>query len=200
MHRTILIRSAVVVAAASCATLHGDVIVTDSRFAFDVVATSRGLDLYDQSLDEYSGFASGFAGGTGNWAWELSSSAGVFADDSVVQAGAGSTALHLSFESEAVFAIGGEFLLLDEQGTELDGLIQLVLSDGTSYISTVSDGQTFAGFISDDLFISSLSVVGFGAYAPDTTAISSFTIGVVPAPGGLALLLLGGPGVRRRRS
>ena len=200
MHRTILIRCAVVVSAASCATLHGDVLVTDSRFAFDVVAFSRGLDLYDESLDEYSGFASEFSGGTGNWAWELSSSAGVLADDSLVQAGAGNTALELSFESEAVFAIGGEFLLLDTQGTALDGIIQLELSDGTTYISTVSNGQTFAGFISGDLFISSLSMVGFGAYAPDITAISSFTIGVVPAPGGLALLLLGGTAARRRRS
>ena len=200
MHRTILIRCAVVVSAASCTTLHGDVIVTDSRFAFDVVAVSRGLDLYDESLDEYSGFASGFSGGTGSWAWELTSSAGVLADDSLVQTGAGSTALQLSFESEAVFAIGGEFLLLDQQGTALDGIIQLELSDGTSYISTVSNGQTFAGFISDDLFISSLSMVGFGAYAPDITAISSFTIGVVPAPGGPALLLLGGTIARRRRS
>lgn len=203
MCRTRCLGCAVVASIVLSGALQGDVLVTDSEFAFNFVAESQNLQLFEESLDDYSGFASSFSGGSGDWAWELSSSEGVFAGDSSIRAGAGQTALELTFASDQVYAIGGEFQLLDQEGAPMNGLIQLLLSDGTSYISTVGSVQAFAGFISDDVNITSLSVIGFGAYAPDVTSVSSFTIGVIPAPGALTLLGvgfgIGGSGLRRRR-
>ena len=177
----------------------GSVIVTDSVIAYHHIASSLDLDLYDESLDSYSGFATSFTGGSSEWAWELTSNSGVSAKDSVVMAGAGNTALTMNFASDQVFSIGGQFLLFSENGNPINGLIQLVLSDGTSYISTVGRDETFAGFLSDDQNITSLSIIGFGDSAPDVTALSSFTIGVIPGPASIFSLLALGGIVRRRR-
>ena len=82
----------------------------------------------------------------------------------------------------------------------MNGMVQLTLSDGTTYISTVSQEQGYAGFVSNGENITSLSIIGFGEYAPEVTALNSFTIATIPAPASLTgLLLLGGTGRSRRR-
>jgi hypothetical protein len=175
-------------------------VVTNSEIAYEHVASTLDLQLHEESLDAYIGSAAAFTGGNDLWAWELTATNGVTAFNSMVMANSGNTALSLNFESDQVFSIGGEFLLLSPEGSPITGLIQLLLSDGSSYISTVSSEETFAGFLSDDLNITSLNIIGFGDSAPDVTALSSFTIGVIPAPASIfSLLALGGIGRRRRR-
>ena len=182
------------------ASTQASIVVTNSEIAYEHVANSLDLQLHEESLDAYLGSAAAFTGGSGLWAWELTATNGVTAFNSMVMANSGNTALSLNFESDQVFSIGGEFLLLSPEGSPITGLIQLMLSDGSSYISTVSSEETFAGFLSDDLNITSLNIIGFGDSAPDVTALSSFTIGVIPAPASIfSLLALGGIGRRRRR-
>ena len=178
--------------------LQASILVTDSKSAFEFVTNAKGLELHEQTLEAYSGFASSFTGGTDNWAWELTSEGGVEATDSLIRSASGDSSLTLNFTSQDVYAIGSQFMLLSQEGSPMDGLIQLMLSDGSSYISTVSGTENFVGFISDDSYIESLSLFGFGEYAPDITAISSFTIGVIPAPATMGLLTMAGM-MRRRR-
>ena len=203
MHMTSCTRTAVVASSLlliTGASTQASIVVTNSEIAYEHVASTLGLQLHEESLDAYIGSAAAFTGGNDLWAWELTATNGVTAFNSMVMANSGNTALSLNFESDQVFSIGGEFLLLSPEGSPITGLIQLLLSDGSSYISTVSSEETFAGFLSDDLNITSLNIIGFGDSAPDVTALSSFTIGVIPAPASIfSLLALGGIGRRRRR-
>ncbi len=175
------------------------IVVTNSEIAYEYVANTLDLQLHEESLDEYFGSAAAFTGGSDAWAWELTATNGVTAFNSMIKANSGNTALSLNFESDQVFSIGGEFMLLSSEGSPINGVIQLLLSDGSSYITTVSSEESFAGFLSDDVNITSLNIIGFGDSAPDVTALSSFTIGVIPAPASIfSLLALGGVGRRRR--
>jgi hypothetical protein len=182
------------------ASTEASIVVTDSSIAYNHVADSLNLELHEESLDNYFGSAPSFTGGSAQWAWELTSSSGVTASNSMVMTGSGNSSLTLNFESDQVFSIGGQFLLLSSEGNPINGIIQLLLSDGTSYISTVSREESFAGFLSDDQNITSLNIIGFGNSAPDVTALSSFTIGVIPAPASfVGFFALIGIGRLRRR-
>lgn len=183
----------------SGATLYGSIIVTDSIDAYEWIALDSGLELHSDDLTKYNGFASSFSGGEGNWAWHLSSDGGVIGNKSWIRSAAAGSPLVLTFDSNEVYSVGGHFHLLSTEGFPIDGLIQLELSDGTTYISTLEGEGVFAGFISTDLYIESLSVIGFGTSAPEVSAISNLIIGAIPAPGGIFAIGLVGSVARRRR-
>jgi MYXO-CTERM domain-containing protein len=65
----------------------------------------------------------------------------------------------------------------------------------------VSNTTTFSGFASDGVNITSLEVSRVGALGAGTfVASSGFVMGVVPAPGAVALIGLAGFMARRRRA
>ena len=191
-----------ILAAVICpSVLQASITVTDSRAAYDLLADAADLELFEQSFTSYSGTQSSFTGGEDDWAWEITSDKGVEANGSLISAVSGGSALVVEFESSNVFSIGAEFFLLEDDGTPIPGLVQLMLSDGTSYVSEVGETNNFAGFVSDGgEAIMSLTLYGFETHTPDTTALESLSIGVIPGPASFTGLMAVSCLVRRRRA
>ena len=107
--------------------------------------------------------------------------------------------LVIDFEEE-VRSVGGFFFLVDEFQLPVIGILELELSDGTSFLTSLTEDGGCAGVISSTANIESLSLRGFGPSMFAAPAVSSLKLGVVPSPAGLALLGIAGVARRRRRS
>ena len=78
--------------------------------------------------------------------------------------------------------------------------MKIKLSDGTSFIRSISSQTTFSGFITTGASITSLELSHIGSTGVTFSAAEALTIGYVPAPGAVALLGLAGLASRRRRA
>lgn len=185
--------------AASQTVLNASITVTDSRTAYEALAEAESIDLFDQTFSSYSGTETSFSGGEGDWAWTITSDNGVEADGSLIKAVSGGSALVIEFASSNVFSIGADFFLLEDGGDPIPGLVQLMLSDGTSYVAEVGTENNFAGFVSQGEAIMSMSLYGFETHTPETTALSAVSIGVIPGPASFTGLIAVSSLVRRRR-
>lgn len=179
-----------------------DVYVFDNAVTFGVFSNASGLVSQEQDFNGLSGTYPSVTGGSGDFAWTASAPSGLFVSGtSVARTVATQDTLTFSFSSTNVFAVGGSFFNVDAAGNQQNSVMKIKLSDGTSFIRVVSNTTTFSGFVSDGVNITSLEVSRAGNLAPNTyVASSGFVMGVVPAPGALALIGLAGTLSRRRRA
>ena len=182
------------------ATTFASVLVFDSAQVFNAGLSNSSLASFDQTFESYSGPAASFTGGTGDYAWKASSTLGVLAQAGVVQTLSSSGTLKFDFSSGNVYGVGGLFHYVDLTGGYQSGLMKIKLSDGTTFIRSISSQTTFTGFITTDVSITSLELSHIGSIGLTFSAAESLTIGYVPAPGAFALLGLAGLASRRRRA
>lgn len=148
--------------------------------------------------------ASLFGGGGWN-AWNLSASSGSMDVHggivSASEAGGGLTfyfGAPLDARGSGLHGVGGDFGLRGPTGGWMPGRIILNLSTGVSLVQDVTTANPFAGFwiTTPEVTITSLTVMPYGEQA-GSTAVSIDNLylgyaGVVPGPGSMALLAVGG--------
>ncbi len=181
-------------------TTFAAVLVFDNAAVFNAGLLDSSLSNFDQTFESYSGPAASFTGGTGEYAWKASSPYGVLGQAGVIQTLASSGTLKFDFSSGNVYGVGGLFHYVDLTGAYKSGLMKIKLSDGTTFIRSISSQTTFSGFITTDVSITSLELSHIGSIGATFSAAESLTIGYVPAPGAFALLGLAGMASRRRRA
>lgn len=178
-----------------------EVIVFDNASLFASVADAFGQAVINEDFSAYDGYyASGISGGAGQTAWTATSNSGFLASDGVFSTNVAADALTFTFASTDVYSVGGNFFNRDADFNALPSIIRLTTSSGVSYIHFVGSSATFSGFVSTSDSIQSISITPFGASAGRAfSAVSTMTFGVIPAPGAVALLAMGGLIRRRRR-
>lgn len=180
-----------------------DVYVFDNVLTYSAFCNDVGVVRQNQDLSQIlPGSYATLTGGSGDFAWNLSAPSGVSLDNlGTARTQQNVEKLTLNFASTNVFAVGGYFFNVDSLGVSKPGTMRIKLSDGTSFIRTVSNSTTFSGFVSDGASITSVEVSHAGSFgAQYFVATSGFSIGVVPAPGAAALVGLAGLLARRRRA
>ena len=178
----------------------GEILVASSQSVFDALVVDLGGSVVGQSFASYNGFyASGVGGGSGDAAWTASASGGLYADAGIFSTNNPDQVLTFNFSSANVFAIAGNFFNTNPDFSTGPGLVKVV-AGGVSFIVS-SSPSSFAGFVSTSGAISSISVVPFdGAAAGKFASTNSLSIGVIPAPGAVALMGVAGLLARRRRA
>jgi len=182
------------------ATSLASVLVFDNEAVFNAGLADSSLARYEQTFNSYSGSAPTFSGGSGNYSWSASSPSGVLGQVGVIQTMVATDTLKFDFSSNNVYGVGGLFHYVDAAGAYKSGLMKIKLSDGTSFIRSISSQTTFSGFITTGSSITSLELSHIGTTGITYSAAELLTIGFVPTPGALALLGLAGLVSRRRRA
>jgi len=177
-----------------------EIFVAETQSVFEALVGEFGGSVVAQSFGSYNGFyESGLVGGSGDAAWTASASGGLFAEAGIFSSDTPNVALTFSFSSANVFAIGGNFFNTNFDFSTGAGLVK-VTAGGVNFILS-SSPSSFAGFVSTQGSISSISILPFGGAAAGTfPSTNSLLIGVVPAPGAVALLGVAGLLARRRRA
>jgi hypothetical protein len=176
------------------------VVVFDNCDAFDMFSDALGVRNESLDFTAYEGAFSSLDIACSLGTVGLRSSSGLQGVlGSYMKADSIGETLVIDFEEE-VRSVGGFFFLVDEFQLPEMGLLELTLSDGNSYVASLTKDGGFAGFISTTANIESLSLRGFGPSMFAAPAVSSLKLGVVPSPAGLALLGIAGVARRRRRS
>ena len=179
-----------------------DVYVFDNAVTFGMYNSAVGLIDQQQNFNGYAGTYPSVTGGSGNFAWTASAPSGLFVNgSSVARTLSSPETLTFTFASSNVYSVGGAFYNVDASGNQQNSVMKIKLSDGTTFVRVVSNTTTFSGFASDGVNITSLEVSRATALGAGTfVASSGFVMGVVPAPGALALIGLAGLVARRRRA
>ncbi len=171
-----------------CGHAHADVVVVDSCESYDLVTDALGIGNESFDFSTYEGSFSSVDVVTSSGSIEVSAASGLQGVlGSYLMTDTIGETLVINFE-EKVQSVGGSFFLIDQFQLPVVGLLELELSDGTSFITALRSDGAFAGFISSRATIESLSLRGFGLSMFAAPAVSSLKIGVVPSPAGLALL------------
>ena len=185
-----------------CAThdVTASVVVFNSQQGYDLVTPQFGISNATFELTEFDGLYDSISGGEGADRWSVESASGINGVlGEWITAANPMEQLFVQFQSDEVFGVGGTFYVIDDLGQSVGGIMRLTLSDGTTFFNDLSPEGMFAGFVSTELSIKSLSIYAFSGGSIQAAAISDLTVGVIPAPASLILLSVG-LGLRRRRS
>ncbi len=177
------------------------VLVVSSADVFADIVGSMGGAVLHEEFAGYEGFyASGLTGGTGDSMWAAAASGGLYASDGIMSTLNPNTSMSLTFASENVFAIGGNFFNTNTDFTTGGGLVK-VSAGGSTYIFSSTSLSGFGGFVSDSGAIHSITIMVFGSGASDLYASTNHVaVGVIPSPAVLAIGALAGMITRRRRN
>jgi hypothetical protein len=192
-------------AAATLATsaASAGLITTPSKPVFDTIAANLALQVSEETFDGVSGFAeSPVTGSVGGVTWTAFASGGFYSEDGVFSTNNPGNSIQFTF-SEPVNALAGTFFATSTGFTPIPAILVAILSDGTTWANLTGPAEpygNFIGFVSPTgATISSITL----NFSPTTAyaSVGSLWIGVVPAPGSVALLGAAALiGVRRRRA
>jgi hypothetical protein len=189
----------IAVAAVSVASsAHAAVVSFTSKVIWDSYVTGAGASIATEDFNSFpDGFYASAGGSVGGIAWTASAAGGLY-----FQSGQASTnspeTLSFTF-APGVNGVSGNIYATDINFTVVPSIVQVTLSDGSSYIGYTDSTAAFVGFYSTGASISSLSVT-----ATDMTSgnvyptVNNLYFASVPAPGALALVGLAGMTSRRR--
>ena len=186
---------AVVLASAASA----GVTVTTNKALWTYRVTSGGQTVGTETFDSFSGtYLSPIFGTLGSTYWTASADQGLFATGGLVQTLQDAKTLVFTF-SPGVRAVAGNIFGADASATPFSSVLNVTLSDGTTYSGTATRASDFVGFYSTTANISSLSIsIQASAGSSVRASIDNLYL-AVPAPGAAALLGAAAVASRRRR-
>ena len=176
---------------------------TYSQFSLwgqDVVAS--GSTVGTETFNSYDGYyASPLTGSVGGINWSATATGGIFCKGTY-----GYFSTNNPVAATFTFAPGVQFVGANIFGTDSNfnivaARITVTLADGSFYIASTSVSTDFVGFISNGAAISTLTMSAVGTGNVYVTADNMYfgVVGVVPAPGAVALIGLAGLVASRRR-
>ena len=178
------------------------VVVFNSAQGYELITPQYGIVNEEFALVGYDGFYDSISGGQGSYQWSIGSQSGIEGRlGGWIKSAEPGDPLEILFEGEEVFSVAGNFYVIgDDEDHPIAGIVRLTLSDGTTFFSDLSEAGAFAGFMSERVSITSLSIYAFDStLAAETAAISNLVVGVIPAPSCLMMLAVAA-GCRRRRA
>ena len=191
-------------ASAMLASSASAAIATYSQFSLwgqDVVAA--GASVATETFNSYgtSYYASPLTGSVGGINWSATATGGLFCSNGYFSTN-NPVAATFTF-APGVMSVGANIFGTDSNFNIVAARITVTLADGFSYIASTSVSTDFVGFISNGAAISSLTMNAVGAPGSNVyvTADNMYfgVVGVVPAPGAVALIGLAGLVASRRR-
>ena len=200
------IRSAVGTAFAVAVTMtcsaSAAVVSFTNSVLWNFYSTNAGASVVTETFNGIADgfYASPFSGSAGPINWLATASGGLY-----VQGGQFSTnnpeAMTFTM-SPGVQGVAGNFYGTDVNFNVVPTIVQVTLSDGTSYIGFQNAATDFVGFYSTGAAISSITISG---QSPTSGGIvyptaNNLYFAVVPAPGALALLAVAGLAGGKRRN
>ena len=197
MYRPCLAGAVAVACVASAAT--ADLTVFTQSSVWAAFAALNGDDVvYTEDFAGYNGFYDNPAAGVlGPVAWEATADGGLFANGDYFSTNNADVDLTFTFDP-GVHGVGGNFFGTDFDFNVVPSLVQVSLSDGTSYVASVDSATDFVGFYSSDSFIDSITVYALDGSGNVWATADNLSV-AVPAPGAIALLATAGLVRRRRR-
>jgi len=163
----------------------------------DVVAS--GASVATETFNNYHGFyPSSISGNTGGIAWTATSPGNFACDEGLVTTNNSNSPITFTF-NPGVKSIGGNIFATDWYYEAITARIKVTLTDGSAYVGYSKSSADFIGFISNGASITSMTLVATKANTDIYATIENMYLGVVPAPGAIALLGLAGFVSRRRR-
>ena len=192
--------SAAVGASLLCGVAMGGVTVTNSQTLWNWRVANGGQVVGTESFNSFAGLYTTLSSTTGGTTWIASASGGLYADAGYMSTNLPDDALTFSF-APGVRAVAGNIFGTDIAFNPVTCIVNVTLSNGTSYEGFTSGPSDFVGFYSSSADITSLSIAavpmksGGGVYA----TIDNLFI-AVPAPGAAAMIGLAGLATRRRRA
>ena len=190
-------------ASAMLASVASAAIGTYSQFSLwgqDVVAS--GSSVGTETFNSYNGFySSPLTGSVGGINWSATATGGLFCSSGYFSTNNPVTAT-FTF-APGVMAVGANIFGTNSNFDIVAARITVTLADGSFYTASTSGVTGFVGFISTISAISSLTMNAVGAPGSNVyvTADNMYfgVVGVVPAPGAVALIGLAGLVASRRR-
>ena len=166
----------------------------------DVVAL--GSSVGTETFNSYNGFyANPLTGSVGGINWSATATGGLFCSSGYFSTN-NPVAATFTF-APGVMSVGANIFGTDSNFNIVAARITVTLADGSSYIASTSVSTDFVGFISNGAAISTLTMNAVGAPGSHVyvTADNMYfgVVGVVPAPGAVALIGLAGLVASRRR-
>jgi MYXO-CTERM domain-containing protein len=176
-----------------------DLTVFSQSSVWAAFAAMNGDDIVlTETFDSYSGFYDNPASGTlGPVTWFAEADGGLFANADYFSTNNADVDLVFTFDP-GVHGVGGNFFGTDINFNVVPSLVQVSLSDGTSYVSSVDSASQFVGFYSTTSYISEIAIYAMDGSGNVWATADNLSV-AVPAPGVLALLGVAGLGSRRRR-
>ena len=178
-------------------------ITTYSSFIFwgeDVVAA--GESVATETFNSYNGYyASPLTGSVGGIGWSATATGGIFCNSTYGYFSTNNPVAATFTFAPGVQSVGANIFGTDSNFNIVAARITVTLADGSSYIASTSVPTDFVGFISNGAAISSLTMNAVGSGNVYVTADNMYfgVVGVVPAPGAVALIGLAGLVASRRR-
>lgn len=160
--------------------------------------TVQSLVVAQENFNSYGGYYASLTGNVGGVSWTAAAPGGLYVDSGVLSTDSASPAsLTITFGT-GVRAVGGNFFATDLSFNVVPSVLQVSLANGYSYVGASSSSSDFVGFLSSTADITSitLTVTGAGSIYP---SLDNLSVGVIPAPGALALLGVAGAAGRGRR-
>lgn len=190
----------VALAAGACSTAGADVIVFTQYDVWSGFVSAMGETVATETFAGYNGFYPGdVSGSAGGIAWTASATGGLYADAGFFSTNLANTELFFAL-SPGVNGVGGNFFATDVSFNVIPSIVEVFLSDGTSYIASITSADAFVGFYSTDAAITSISTLALSTSGgPPAYATANNLYFAVPAPGAVALLAAAGVVARRRR-
>lgn len=196
-----LIATALATLATSVAS--AGLVTTPSKPVFDTIAANLALQVSEETFDGFSGFAgSPVTGSAGGVTWTAFASGGFYSEDGIFSTNNPGTSIQFTF-SEPINALAGTFFATSIDFTPIPAILVAILSDGTTWANLTGPAEPYGNFVG---FVSptGASITSITLNFSPTTAyasVGSLWIGVVPAPGSMALLGAAAMiGMRRRRA
>lgn len=186
--------AAIAVTSASSAA----VVSFTNKFVWDGYVTASGASIATETFDSFAnGFATTASGVVGGITWTAGAANGLFVEGGQMSTNLPET-LNFTFSPE-VRGVSGNIYSTDISFNIVASIIEVTLTDGTSYIGYSDSATSFVGFYSTGASIASMSItstaLGGGSVYP---TVDNLYFASVPAPGALALVGLAGLAARRR--
>ena len=187
------------VAAAFVASASSAAVVSfTNQFVWNSYVTGSGAAIATEDFNSLAnGFAPSASGSTGGISWTASATGGLFVDSGQMSTNNPVT-LDFTF-APGVQGVSGNIYSTDISFNIVASIVQVTLTDGTSYIGYTDSAASFVGFYSTGASIASMSITSSslagGSLYP---TVDNLYFASVPAPGALALVGLAGLTARRR--
>lgn len=190
----------IAVAAVSVASsTHAAVVSFTSQVIWNSYVTGAGASIATEDFNSFpDGFYSTAGGSVGGIVWTASAASGLVFQSGQISTNSPET---LSFTfAPGVNGVSGNIYATDIIFNAVPSIVQVTLTDGSSYIGYTDSAAAFVGFYSTGASISSMSVTATGMTSGNVVypTVNNLYFASVPAPGALALVGLAGITSRRR--